>query len=179
MANLTGIFDTQAEAQQDFAPIPSGKYSAQIVESDMKPTKNNTGQYLELEYQVLDGPFANRKVWVRLNLDNPNAQAVEIANRQFASIREATGVANPSKSEELHYKAHVIRVEMIPAGTPQKHKPPTQKDANEIRGWEKLDGAPTFAQPQQNGAAQSSATTTSPSSAAPMQNAAPWANKAA
>lgn len=167
MANLTGMYNPEAEAQQDFAPIPSGEYPAQIVESDMKPTKNSDGQYLELTYSVLDGEFKGRKVWVRLNLDNPNAQAVEIANRQFKSIQEAAGVLNPTQSEQLHYKPHTIRVELIPAGTPQKRGGATQKDSNEIRGWKALDDGIPFAASAP--AAQPAART----------NAAPWGKQAA
>ena len=167
MANLTGMYNPEAEAQQDFAPIPSGEYPAQIVESDMKPTKNNNGQYLELTYAVIDGEFKGRKVWVRLNLDNPNAQAVEIANRQFASIRDAAGVGQVTQSEQLHYKPHTIRVELIPAGTAQRNGGVTAKDSNEIRGWKKLDDGIPF-----------EAGSSAPAAAAPRQNAAPWGKAA-
>lgn len=167
MANLTGMYNPEAEAQQDFAPIPSGEYPAQIVESDMKPTKNNNGQYLELTYAVIDGEFKGRKVWVRLNLDNPNAQAVEIANRQFKSICESAGVLNPLQSEALHYKPHTIRVELIPAGTAQRNGGVTAKDSNEIRGWKKLDDGIPF---------EASAPATQP---AARTNAAPWGKQAA
>lgn len=167
MANLSGLYNPEAEAQQDFAPIPSGEYPAQIVESDMKPTKNNDGQYLELKYSVLDGEFKGRSVWVRLNLDNKNAQAVEIANRQFASIRDAIGVTQVNQSEELHYKPHIIRVELVPAGTPRKNSTPTTKDQNEIRGWKKLDDGIPFA-----------ASSGAPAATASAPAAAPW-NRAA
>lgn len=144
MANLTGTYDANAEAQQQFDPLPTGDYPAQIVDSDMKPTKKNDGHFLELEYDVIDGPCKGRKVWVRLNLDNPNAKAVEIANRQFASIREATGVANPRDSQELHYKPHTIRVEFIKAGTTKGTKT-YDRDANEVKAWSKLgDDIPGF-----------------------------------
>ncbi|WP_163842489.1 DUF669 domain-containing protein [Pseudoxanthomonas sacheonensis] len=142
MANLTGMYNPEAEAQQDFAPIPAGEYLARIVESDMKPTKNNDGQYLELVYEIMDGEYAKRRLWARLNLENKNDQTVEIANRQMASIREATGVAQPRDSQELHNKPHVVRVDFIPAGTTQKNGYVTQKDQNEIRGWKKGDGIP-------------------------------------
>lgn len=167
MANLSGLYNPEAEAQQDFAPIPSGEYPAQIVESDMKPTKNNDGQYLELKYSVIDGEFKGRSVWVRLNLDNKNVQAVEIANRQFASIRDAIGVTQVNQSEELHYKPHTIRVELIPAGTPQRGGGVSSKAQNEIRGWKKLDDGIPFA------------TAPSTPAAAPRQNAAPWPSRSA
>lgn len=136
MAILTGAYDPQAEAQQDFSPIPSGKYLAQIVDSDMKPTKKNDGHYLELAYEITDGQYAGRKLWARINLDHPKPNVVEIGNRQFAAVRQATGVLNPRDSQELHYKPHVIRVEFIPAGTTNKNGYTTERDNNEIRGWE-------------------------------------------
>jgi uncharacterized protein DUF669 len=142
MANLTGMYNPEAEAQQDFAPIPAGEYLARIVESDMKPTKNNDGQYLELVYEIMDGEYAKRRLWARLNLENKNDQTVEIANRQMASIRDATGVSQPRDSQELHNKPHIVRVEFTPAGTTQKNGYVTQKDQNEIRGWKKGDGIP-------------------------------------
>ena len=37
----------------------------------MKATKAGTGQYLQLGFQILDGPHKGRKLWARLNLDNP------------------------------------------------------------------------------------------------------------
>lgn len=151
MANLRSAYDPNAEAQQDIGPLPTGEYTAVIVDSDMKPTSNNNGHYLELVYQVTDGECAGRKVWVRLNLDNPNPKTVEIANRQFAAIREATGVINPDDSVQLHNKPHVIRVEFIPSGTVKGNKT-YDRDSNEVRAWKRLDGAtpigtPATAQP--------------------------------
>ena len=35
----------------------------------MKPTKNGTGQYLECEYQVLDGEHKGRKLFPRKGRD--------------------------------------------------------------------------------------------------------------
>jgi hypothetical protein len=163
MANLYGTYDPNAEAQQDFAAIPSGEYTAQIVDSDMKPTKKNDGEFLELEYDVMDGEFKGRKLWARLNLKSPNVQAQEIANRQFASIREATGVANPRDSQELHYKPHVIRVEFIPAGTTQKNGYTTTRDGNEVKAWKKLEGvAPQQLTTQTNSAAPAAGGKTPP-----------------
>ena len=168
MANLFGTYDQNAEAQQDFSAIPTGDYLSAIVDSDMKPTKKEDGEYLELVWQVLEGEYKGRKVWGRFNLKSTSEKAVEIANRQFASIREATGVTNPRDSQELHNKPHVIRVEFIPSGTKQKNGYVTDRDANEVKAWKKVEGYV--------------ATSSAPSSA-PASNQAdptpPWANKAA
>lgn len=156
MARLTGTYDPNAEAQQDYIPIPGGEYLAQITDSDMKPTKNNDGEYLELEYTIIEGDYAGRKVWTRLNLQHKSDKVVEIANRQFAAVREATGILAPTDSAQLHNRPHVIRVEFIPAGTTQKNGYVTQRDANEVRGWRKAEGvaaAPAAPAPKAGGAA--------------------------
>ncbi len=165
MANLNGMFDPNAEAAQDFGAIPSGEYLAQITASDMKPTKQNNGEYLELEYTVIDGEQKGRKIWIRLNLQNKNETAQRIANEQFRSIRDVTGVANPRTSEELHYKPHVIRVEFYARGTADRRGTIRNSDQNEIKAFKAAEGGV----PAQQSAAPAAAPAT----------AAPWAQRAA
>lgn len=138
MAFLGQQFGPVTEAPVDeFAPLPSGEYRAMIVDSDMKPTKAGTGQYLELTYQILDGPFTGRNVWSRLNLDNPNQKAVDIAQRDLQKIQYAIGGIAVTNSEQLHNIPHVIRVEFVPAN-PAKNQ---NRDGNEIRGWKRDEAA--------------------------------------
>lgn len=176
MANINGLYDTNAEAQQDFGALPTGEYLVQIIDSDLKPTKNNTGHYLELVMEVLDGPMKGRKHWENLNLDNPNTQTVEIANRAFASIREATGVANPTDSRDLHFKPMVIRIDTLPAGSTRRNGTVRDRDEANIKAYKRAEGAtggPGNAPGQSSTAPTAAATTASPS------NAAPWLNRAA
>lgn len=174
MAILTGAYDPQAEAQQDLGKLPTGEYVAVIIDSDMKPTSSNNGHYLELTYEVVDGPLKGRKHWERLNLDNPNAKTVEIANRQFAAIREATGVANPRDSQELHNKPHVIRIEFYPAGSAKRNGQVRDRDEAEIRAWKKLEGGVG------NAPAAAAASAPAATAASPSEQPPPWAkNKAA
>ena len=50
--------------------LPAGKYRAQIVESEMRVTKNGMGKYLWLMLDILEGPQQGRKVFDQLNLVN-------------------------------------------------------------------------------------------------------------
>jgi len=161
MANLTGTYDPNAEASQDFGAIPAGEYLAVITDSDMKPTKNNDGHYLELAYEITAGDLKGRKLWTRLNLDNQNVQTVEIANKQFRSIRDATGVANPKDSVQLHNKPHLIRVDFLPAGSTDRRGQVRTKDQNEIKGWRAPEGA------TETTAAPAATTTSAPAGKAP------------
>lgn len=104
----------------------------------MKPTKAQTGKFLELVFQIIDGEFKGRKCWSRLNLDNPNAQAVKIARGELSAICRAVGVMQPKDSVELHDKPLAIKVGL------EKRKD-TGEFSNTIKGYEKTGGAGTAA----------------------------------
>lgn len=164
---LIGHFDaTNVAPREDIEPIPVGEYSAHIVDSDVKPTKNNTGHYAELEFEVTAGEFKGRKVWARLNLDNPNPKAVEIAQRELSAICHAVGVLQVTDTQQLHYKPLVIRVDV------------EQRDGyspqNVIKAYKAAPGGQGNAPATGAATAAPAATSASPSSAAP-----PWAQKAA
>jgi hypothetical protein len=79
MADLDGFNAHEVEPTASFEAIPAGKYLAAITDSEMKPTKNGSGSYLQLTFTILEGEYKGRVVWARLNLVNPNQTAVKIA----------------------------------------------------------------------------------------------------
>lgn len=160
MAFLGNPFDPNAvQPSQDIAPMPSGEYPAIIIDSDMKPTKSGTGQYLELSFQIIDGPMKGRMVWARLNLDNPNPKAVDIAQRDLSAICHATGITQAiTDSQALHHKPMVIRVEYREA-TGQFGA------SNEIKGYKRMEGAAPAAQPSPFTAPQQPAANAAPAGA--------------
>jgi len=97
MADLRGFDANQVEPSADFETLPAGKYEAVITESEMKPTKAGTGHYLQLTFQIIEGEFKNRFLWARLNLDNPNATAVQIARAELSATRSAPTVDTSSR----------------------------------------------------------------------------------
>lgn len=138
MASIGNFDATQIAPREDFTPLPSGEYRAQIVDSDLKPTKNNDGHYAELVFEVQDPEFKGRKVWARLNLDNKNPKAVEIAQRDLSAICHAVGKLKIADTFELHNKPLIIRVDLVKAdGIKQK------SDGNEIRAYKALGPSAT------------------------------------
>lgn len=131
-----GQFDaTNIAPREDYTPLPTGEYRAQIVDSDLKPTKNNDGHYAELVFECMDAPHKGRKVWARLNLDNKNPKTVEIAQQDLSAICHAVGKLKINDTFELHNKPLIIRVEFVRAdGAKQRN------DGNEIRAYKALDG---------------------------------------
>ena len=70
---------SDVEPNLGFEAIPAGKYTAVITDSEMRETKTGNGQYLWLEFEIIGGDHKGRKLWSRLNLVNPNPDAVRMA----------------------------------------------------------------------------------------------------
>jgi len=112
---LNGFDANNVDPAQSRDPIPAGWYKAVITESEEKPTKAQTGSYLQMTVEVIDGDHAGRKAFERLNLNNPNATAVEIAQRTLSSICRAVGVMTPRQSADLHDKPFMVKIKVKPA----------------------------------------------------------------
>jgi len=152
MATLN--FDAnQVEPNVGLDPVPAGKYVAAITASELKPTKNGTGQYLECEYQILSGEFHGRKLWSRHNLHHTNAQTVQIARGELSAICRAAGVMQPKDSTELHNLPMTITVRL-------KKREDTGDLTNEVTAWAKPDAA--AGAPQQAGTTPAGAPATPP-----------------
>ena len=132
MASLNGF---NAEDHKDeFQPIPAGRYTAAIIKSETKSTKDGKGSYLKLEIDILDGQYKGRKIFENLNLENANETTVKIAQVTLANICRAVGVLHPKDSSELHHKPMSVRVVI----EPEKDGMPAQ---NRIKGWDAIGPA--------------------------------------
>jgi putative intracellular protease/amidase len=162
MAQLPYAFNAHEVApQDDYSPIPDGDYAVLIEDSEMKDTKAGTGQYLQFTLSVIDGQYAGRKLWERLNLVNPNQTAVDIAQRTLSAICHATGVMAPQDSAELHGKTMVVKV----------GRDKNNADQNTIKAYKRMDGArPAPAQSAAPPRASAPAATQPAAASAP-----PWA----
>jgi len=163
MASLNGTFDaTTVPPAEAFTVIPAGKYKVQVVDSDLRATKDGQGQYLWLEMEILDGEHQGRKVYDRLNIVNQNAQAVDIAQRALSALCHAAGKLQVSNSEELHFIPVIATVKVRQARE-------NFDASNEVRGYEAVAGGarPSVAPTQQRSAP--------PPAAAP--STAPWKNR--
>ena len=150
----------EVEPSVGFEAIPAGKYQAVIVDSDMKPNKAGTGEYLQLEFEIIEGEYKNRKVWTRLNLNNPNADAVRMARADLSAICHAVNVIQPGDSVELHNLPLTITVKC--------RKTPDGDIVNEIKGYAAKETA-------SGNAAVPTATAAPTPGTAP--SAPPWARK--
>ncbi len=112
---LNGFDANNVEPQAEYVPLPAGWYKAVFTASEEKPTKAQTGSYLQLSAEVIEGEHQGRKLIERLNLNNPNSTAVEIAQRTLSGICRAVGVMTPRDSSDLHDKPFMVKVAVKPA----------------------------------------------------------------
>ena len=150
---LKGFDASKVEPQGTFEPLPADWYPVVITASEEKPTKAKTGSFLELKMEVIDGQYKGRLLFDRLNLNNPNQTAVDIAQSTPSSICRAVGVPLPDQSEELHDKPLMAKVAVKPADG-------QYSASNDVKGYEATQGAAVTTAPA--AAAASSATATPP-----------------
>lgn len=138
--DLNGFNAAEVEPQQSMEPLPAGWYRAVITASEEKPTKAQTGSFLMMTLEVIEGQHQGRKVFERLNLNNPNATAVEIAQRTLSSICRAVGVMTPRNSSDLHDKPFMVKLAVKPGDG--QYGP-----SNDIKEYATQDKAPAASAP--------------------------------
>jgi hypothetical protein len=136
--NLSGFDANSVEPTATYEPIPAAWYKAVFTESIEKPTKAQTGSYLQMTAEIIEGEYQGRKLIERLNLNNPNSTAVEIAQRTLSAICRATGVMTPRDSSDLHDKPFMVQVKVKPGDG-------NYGPSNEIGGYEAVTGGVTAA----------------------------------
>lgn len=160
------------EGSPDFTPIPAGVYDMEVVDSAVVPTKAGTGTMLKLQLKVCGGRYDNRRVFDQINIENQNAQAQEIGQRQLSDLCRACGLAAvPAESDEFH-------------GIPIRARVKIKDDANygprnEIARYvdpADAGGAPAPAAPARQAAAPARAASSPP---AGNRGAPPWGNRRA
>jgi hypothetical protein len=153
MADLNGFDANTVEPSSPLEILPAGDYLAAIVESEKRATSKGDGAYHNFTFQILDGAHKGRKVWARLNLDNKNNQAVQIARAELSAICRAVGVMQPKDSVDLHNLPLIISVKC-------RKRADTGDIVNEIKGYKPRNQAGTPA--------------TAAASGSPPGGSAPW-----
>ena len=167
MAFLGQTFDANELPQGNgsYDPLPPGWYHANITAAELKPTKDGSGQYIKVRYDITGPSHQGRVVFGNLNIKNASAKAEEIGRQQLGEIMRAIGLAKVTDTDQLIGGSLSIKLD-VRAETEQ------YAAQNEVKGFKAITGsAPTFAAP----AASPSAAT--PAAAAPVKATPPWAKK--
>ena len=118
----------EVEPMGTFEPLPADWYRCVIADTEERETKKQDGSYLMLTIEVIDGKYQGRKIFDRLNLQNKNPVAVDIARRSLASIAKAINV-DPKNSSDLIDIPLMVKVAVKPADG-------QYSASNEVQGYD-------------------------------------------
>ncbi len=158
MANLDQTYDINElpHGTSSFDPLPPGWYSGVITGAELKNTKNGTGQYISIKYQVTAPTHQGRVVFGNINIKNANPKAEEIGRQQLGEIMRAIGLARVQDTDQLIGGNLQIKLAIRES---EGYEP-----QNEFKGFKAIEGStPPVA--------------SAPPAAAPSKAAPPWAKK--
>jgi hypothetical protein len=161
MAYLGQTFDANDLPQGNtYEPLPPGWYNAHITAAELKPTKDGSGQYIKVRYDITGPTHQGRVVFGNINIRNASAKAEEIGRQQLGDLMRAIGLARITDTDQLIGGSLLIKLS-VRAATEQY---PAQ---NEVKGFKAITGAaPTFAP-----------AASAPAASAPSKAAPPWAKR--
>ncbi len=83
-------------------PLPVGFYGLVITHALIKATKDETGKYLEVEFDIAEpGDYGNRKFWDKFNIFNKSATAQKIGREQLSDLLKAIGLDGSAEPEDM------------------------------------------------------------------------------
>lgn len=96
------VEQVQTTNENDFRPIPAGKYNMYIEEVSINETKAGTGKYLRIKLRVAEGqPYANRIIWTYINFQNTNPVAERIGQQKLNQLLLSCGFHAIRDTDEL------------------------------------------------------------------------------
>ena len=155
--------DDLPQGSGTYDPLPAGWYTATIADAELKTTKDGSGQYIKIRYDITGPTHQGRVVFGNINITNASAKAEEIGRQQLGEIMRAIGLARVTDTDQLIGGVLQIKLD-VRAATEQ------YAAQNEVNGFKAIAGsAPSFAAPAASPAASASV------SAALAKAAPPWA----
>jgi hypothetical protein len=158
MAFLNQTFDINELPQGNtgsYDPLPAGWYDANITSAELKPTKDGSGQYIKVRYDITGPSHQGRVVFGNLNIKNKSAKAEEIGRQQLGDIMRAIGLAKVTDTDQLIGGSLSIKLDIRAASEQYAAQ-------NEVKGFKSLTG---------------SAPAAALAASAPAKAAPPWARK--
>ena len=103
MAFLDQEFDVETlpQSESNFEALPAGWYSASVVSAELKGTKDGTGQYIAVRYDITGPTHQGRQVFGNLNIKNNSSKAEEIGRQQLGELMRSIGLAKVTDTDQL------------------------------------------------------------------------------
>lgn len=119
---------------EDFTPIPEGQYTLRVAKAEIKSTKDGTGQYINVEFDVIAPSYQGRKIFNMFNISNRNVDAERIGKQQLKSLILAGGVQEPFVDTDQLVGSTVIATVTI------RQAEGGYEAQNAVKGFKKVGG---------------------------------------
>lgn len=102
------------EPTKAYEPIPLGTYVMHAIEASRKTSSAGT-DYIELVLEVMEGDYAGRRYYERLNFWHEKDSVQEIAQRTLSAMCRATGsLMIVEDAEQLLFLPMVVKMNVTP-----------------------------------------------------------------
>jgi|GEM_PF-4863327 len=102
---VLGNLSSVQESRGSFELLPKGDYALRAIEiklENCKPTaKDPQGKYIDVQFEITEGPYEGRRVFQMFNIVNKNPEAVNIA---LSDIKQWIGATGEAAEGELTIK---------------------------------------------------------------------------
>ena len=143
MAFLDQAIDLSAlpQSEQSYDLLPPGWYAASITKAELKATKDGTGQYIAIRYDITGPSHQGRVVFGNLNIKNRSVKAEEIGRQQLGELMRAIGLARVQDTDQLIGGQLSIKVAIQEGSNGYEAR-------NEVKGYKAISGSqPVMAAP--------------------------------
>jgi len=110
-----GVRPDEVPGGDGFTPIDAGWYPFDIDSAELVETNAKNGYYIKMPVTVLGDKFGGRKLFVQINIVNPNPTTVEIGKRELAQLGKALGIEEINDCNQLTGQFEG-KVKVTPAG---------------------------------------------------------------
>jgi len=116
----------------DFQPIPVGWRAVEIEKAEVASTKAKNGTLLKIQASVITEDRNGRKVFTRINVQNPSVACTEIGRRELAALADACSIPFLDDEDKLIGKQLEMKLVIVD----NQGKPD-----NDVKGFRPLGGA--------------------------------------
>jgi len=102
-------------AAMSYDPVPAGEYTLRALDAEEKATRDGTGSYINVKFEVADGEHRGRLMWNVFNVINQSEKAQSIGRQQLVAWATACGKPDADDTDKLLDKPFRARVDVEPA----------------------------------------------------------------
>ncbi|MGN0881222.1 DUF669 domain-containing protein [Cloacibacillus porcorum] len=125
---------------EDFSPLPAGEYILQITKTEQKKTKDGTGAYISITFDVIGPSYQGRKIFCNLNFRNNSPAAEKIGRQQLKALQLACAIPDPFMDDQ-QLIGHIVKASVTVREATEKYPA-----SNDVKNFKPVgDAMPTGA----------------------------------